>query len=136
MKDKTLLVVLSIVIFCSGMFLILTKKRENPPEINPNEFTEIRKPELSPIQFKLKESNPSYMNYDQTVSKLKEWESEASELVDVGTYGKSSKGRDLYYLRVTNERIKEKRPVILITACIHGNEPLSSSVVMWYIGNL
>jgi len=78
------------------------------------------------------------MNYEQTVLQLKQWNLEAPEMTEVGVYGKTSKGRDCYYLRVFNKRHSQlaEKPRVLITACIHGNEPLSSSTTMWYIGNL
>ena len=37
---------------------------------------------------------------------------------------------------MTNTKIKEDKPKVLITACIHGNEPLATATVMWYIGNM
>lgn len=77
----------------------------------------------------------SHREYDKIIQILKDWEDKASNLVDVSTYGKSSQGKDLYYIKLSNE-YKPGKDVILITSCIHGNEPLSTSTTLAYIGYL
>lgn len=94
----------------------------------------IIKPE-EPINYKLENPKPSYLNNENTFDQLVKWSKEAPKITEVGTYGKTSGGKDLYYMRVTNFK-KENKKVVLITACIHGNEPLSSSTVMNYIGTI
>lgn len=96
------------------------------------------KPELPPVKVNISNATPSYMNYLNTVAQLKKWNAEAPEMTEVGTYGKSSRGTDLYYFRIANKRYSssDNKPKVLITACIHGNEPLSSSTVMWWIGGI
>lgn len=79
---------------------------------------------------------PSYLDYTATVSQLKIWNQEAKDLTEVDTYGKSAKGISLYYIRVTNKLKVKPKPKVLITACIHGNEPLSASTIMGYIGTM
>jgi len=79
---------------------------------------------------------PPFLNYAQTINQLKQWQSEAPELVEVDTYGQTKSHKDLYYIRVHNRFDKTKKPVVLITAAIHGNEPWSSSITMAYIGNI
>jgi len=83
-------------------------------------------------------TRPAYQNYNQIVEQLKQWNREAPDFTEVGVYGRSSRGQDLYYLRIYN-RVSNptgQRPKVLITACIHGNEPLSTSTTMWYIGTM
>jgi len=99
-----------------------------PPPIITKSLPKAKKPEITI-------AIPAYLSYDGVVKQLREWNKEAPDLTKVGIYGKSSKNRDLYYLRVTNLSNKNK-PKILITACIHGNEPLSTSIVMAYIGTI
>lgn len=97
-----------------------------PPPVVPEEITP---PEISvPV--------PSYKDYQGIVEQLREWNKEAPGLTEVGTYGKSSKGSDLYYLRVTNLKSQKEKKKVLITACIHGNEPLSCSTVMACTGTI
>jgi hypothetical protein len=95
-----------------------------------------QKPEIKPINPEISNSFPSYLNYVNTVKQLKEWQDEAPELVEVGTYGRSTRNQDLYYIRIRNKRIMGLQPRVLITACIHGNEPLSASTTMAMIGTI
>lgn len=78
---------------------------------------------------------PEYLPYNKVVEQLDTWHKEAPKLTERGTYGKSSQKKDLHYIRVTNLDGKPKKKV-LITGCIHGNEPLATTVVMGYIGTL
>lgn len=102
-----------------------------PPPNFPPTKPQPRKPEISV-------KVPEYLNYEQTISQLKKWNQEAPDFTEVGTYGKSSRGKDLYYLKIENPatNIDGEKPIVLITACIHGNEPLSASTVMGYIGTM
>jgi hypothetical protein len=76
-----------------------------------------------------------HQSYDEIKGRLKTWEQEAPDLVETGTYGKSSRGKDLWFIRVTNER-RVPTKVVLITASLHGNEPWSTSTTMAYIGTM
>jgi murein tripeptide amidase MpaA len=67
---------------------------------------------------------------------LKKWKEEAKDLTEIDTYGQTKNGKDLYYIRINNKFSNAKKPVILMTAAIHGNEPLSTSITMAYIGFL
>lgn len=71
-----------------------------------------------------------YQSYSEIVSKLNEWHQKAPHLTEVGTYGESSKGHDLHFIRITNLAIQEDKPKVLITSCVHGNEPLATSTTM------
>ena len=146
MKSRTITFILAnIFVFCFGISCLLYRNNhlahensnlDHPIEnfVNPIK----NKTELPPIKNDIVLPNPSYMNYDQTIAQLKQWCVEAPEMAEIGVYGKTTKGKDCYYLRVFNKRYSQitERPKVLITACIHGNEPLASSVTMWYIGNL
>lgn len=92
---------------------------------------------------------PSYLPYPGIIKQLQTWEQEAPKLTEVGKYGKTSRGQDIYYIRLTNEQLQltlddmgggswhiHPKPRLLITACIHGNEPHSTSTVMAYIGSM
>lgn len=90
--------------------------------------------DLIPSTFDITTKVPDYQNYDEVVTQIKEWEQEANEIVEVGTYGKSSRGKDIYYIRINSGNTDNPR--VLITASIHGNEPHSTSTIMAYIGTM
>lgn len=99
-------------------------------------------PQELPVQPKLpatpqiSETTPPYLDYQQTIAQIKKWNTEAPDFTEVGTYGKSKQGKDLYFLRITNKLHQAPKPKVLITACIHGNEPWASGCVMAYTGKL
>lgn len=141
MKNKTLiLLALNLLAFQLGVFAIVHKAKrsqiiEKPNAIQPQANV---KPELPPIKNSIENPHPSYLDYPKVIDQLKKWSAEAPEMTEVGTYGKSTKGHDLYYIRIHNRRFlqTEDHPKVLITACIHGNEPLATATTMWYIGTL
>lgn len=99
----------------------------NPVEVIPSKPVDIH----TNISIK----TPEFLLYEDMVKQLNLWRQEAPELVEVETYGKSSKNKDLIYLRICKDK-NANLPKVLITACIHGNEPWSTGCVMAYIGNL
>lgn len=84
---------------------------------------------------------PGHLEYQGVVAQLRKWNEEAPQLTEVGTYGKSSRGTEIAYIKITNKglvprNLTGRKPTVLITACIHGNEPHSASTVMAYIGTM
>lgn len=79
---------------------------------------------------------PAFLQYPGVVEQIKKWNQEAPDLTEVNTYGKSRQGKDLYYIRVTNKLDAQAKPVVLVHACIHGNEPHATTSVMAYIGTM
>lgn len=148
MKSNTLIVLIAanLLTFVVGVGGILYKRSH--PSVPPAAIRPLPNegggrplptpPELPPIRTNITRPQPGHMSYDQTVAQLKQWNQESPELTSVAVYGKSSRGKDLYYLRICNRRsmVTTDRPRVLVTACIHGNEPLASSTTMWYIGAL
>lgn len=126
---KRILVVLSLAALLSLSLVYKTNTRESEaPEPNPPE----KKTPATPEQF---EFVLPHLSHDEIGRTLREWESKAPELVDVGTFGKTTKGHDQMYIRICNE-YEPSEKVVLITAAIHGNEPWSTSTVMAYAGKL
>ena len=85
------------------------------------------------------------------MKQLNTWNTEAPDLTEIGVVGKSTRGQDIQYIRVTNENSDlafdqsptvagqwhlQPKPKVMITACIHGNEPHATSTVMAYIGSM
>ena len=141
MKSK--LIIANILVFILGMSLIAYKKHTDKTEQPAPPVVEQPFNPTTPLPPKPEKPNPqisnkmpSYLDYEGTVAQLKKWNQEAPTLTEVGTYGKSSRGKDLYYIRVHGDDGDNNDPVVLTTACIHGNEPLSASTVMCYIGTM
>lgn len=86
----------------------------------------------TPESFNISNPIPGYQNYQKIIAQIRQWHEEAPEITSVGTYGKTSRGQDIYYLRVG----KNGAPKVMITACIHGNESLCTSVLMAYVGTI
>jgi hypothetical protein len=79
---------------------------------------------------------PPHLSYAQTVQQFYQWEREKPELVTLGSYGVDTEGQLLYCLMVTNKKIVTQKKRVLISACIHGNEPWSAACVMAYLGTI
>jgi len=141
MNQKALLPIVTFL----GVFGILymagphTSKQAPPPpqHVQPYpEWPQQPPPPDQPQTPNISVKIPPYLNYSKMVEQLKTWNKEAPDLTEVGTYGKSTKGTELYYIRITNKRNTQAKPKVLIHACIHGNEPLSTTTVMGYIGTM
>ena len=78
---------------------------------------------------------PSHQSYDEITQQLQEWHAESPDMTEVGTYGKTSGGKDIYYMRLGN-LYRKGNPKVLLYACIHGNEPISTSTSMAFCGTL
>jgi len=140
MSTRTILIVINLIVFNLSLFCFVIKhqqKKHTQPiaQIQEEQFEPIPIKPLEPINYTISNPRPKYLDNDATIAQLNEWHKEAPKLTEVGTYGKTSRGRDIHYIRVTNPD-KDDKKVVLITACIHGNEPLSSSTVMSYIGTI
>lgn len=123
---KIFLLVNIVLIFIN--ILIVCQKLNKPRNLAPVSPRYPDTPKISEYLF-------GYQSYEEIISTLKDWESKSPDLLEVGTYGKSSKNKDQYYLKISNEYNPGKKKV-LITSCIHGNELLSTSTVMAHVGKL
>lgn len=135
--DLKKFIIIQILIFNVFLFAATTKNKE--VKGHQNLFSVIEQTDNIPqeriINPKISNPLPDYLNYDQIISQIKEWNEEASEITKVGKYGKSSGGKDLYYFRICHPE-NQNKPKVLLTASIHGNEPLSTSVMMAYAGSI
>jgi len=113
-------------------FAIFDKNKPSEPLVQDYRETYTEFENSQPESFEISTKIPGHLAYDKVVEQLKTWEKESSEMSSVGTYGKSNRGKDLYFFRTGTEG----KPKVLITACIHGNEPWATSAVMGYIGTL
>jgi len=114
----------------------------NPPIQQPIPFQQVQPP--APLPPKIETPKipnitvrmPEYLPYNKLVAQLDLWHKEAPDLTERGSYGETTRNQLLQYIRVTNVLDKSPKKVVLITACIHGNEPLSCGNVMALIGAL
>jgi hypothetical protein len=133
---------------------------ERPPVVEP--LPPEPEPPRVPATPDINNPTPAYLDYAGIVAKIKEWHQAAPDLTEVATYGESSDGTKIWYIRVTNKlslddsmqvkfrgyhswddqtkkymaRNHNARKVVLITASIHGNEPWSTGCLMAYVGNM
>ncbi len=63
-----------------------------------------------------------YHDYQGTTQMLNNFNSKYPQLVDVFSIGKSVLGRDIWYIRITNEKNNSNKYSCLIDGCIHGCE--------------
>jgi hypothetical protein len=88
---------------------------------------------------------PAHRDYASVIRLIRSWAAAAPDLATVEQYGTSTKGQPLVCLQLTSpsgwpiikstgQRVPP--PAALIHACIHGNEPLSTSVVLAYVAHL
>lgn len=110
--------------------------QDSPPVINQPIFQQEPETPKVPSTPNISNPTPAYLDYGQIIEQLNTWKSEAPDLTEVGTYGKTARNKDVYYIRVRNNFDDEPKPKVLITACLHGNEPWSTGCVMAYVGNI
>jgi len=112
----------------------------NLPPVEYKKSTESIKPTPSetvlPKQPKLSVIIPEHLSYPQTVEQLKKWNQEAPELTEVGVYGQTKKGTDLYFIKITNKNNNNHKSKIIFASTIHGNETLAAGVLMAYSGTI
>lgn len=139
--NRALLLALSLTTINFVVVFAVKYDKQKPVVIpSENQFTVLPIDFLPPAPVlptsNISQTNPGYLTYAEINQQLRKWEEEAKDLVDIGNYGSSVGGQVLTYIKITNELDKTPKPKILITAAIHGNEPLSTGVIMNYIGLL
>lgn len=142
MSNAKLLFLANLFLFFVGLDIVLYKEVQERKQFCPPVEQQIisvpverPKEEPKPINYTISTPVPTFLQYPDLVKQLNQWKEQAPELVEVGTYGQS-KGIDLHYIRINNRRITEDKPVVLITAAIHGNEPWSTTTMMGCIGTI
>lgn len=137
MKYKLPIFVACFILF-EAAFVFWAMKPAVHPQPNPNPIANPVQPVQPQFPNKPAITNqiPGYQNYAAVVAQLEEWKQQSPGLVETGTYGKSSKGQNLHYIRITNLYDTTPKKKVLITSCIHGNEPLSASTTMGFVGTL
>lgn len=73
-----------------------------------------------------------FMPYTQVVQWMQQWNKEAPEITEFGTYGENRRGTKLHFLRLGTPG----KPKILIHACIHGNEKMATACTVGLMGTM
>jgi len=129
----TIIGFLSLILTFEAKTKLKTEKPENLTKIEFKPIVEIaKKPQIPNISTVI----PAYLNYSDIINQIKEWEKEAPDLVETGFYGKTQKGLNIGFLKICNKLETKKRPIVMITAAIHGNEPWSTGCVMACAGTI
>ena len=75
-----------------------------------------------------------YHNYSSVTKLLRELEENYSDIVKLGSIGKTWEGRDIWLVKISdNVEEDEKEPEILLLGAHHGNEKLSFEVLIYFI---
>jgi len=78
-----------------------------------------------------------YKNYSEVVNLMNDIQKKYPKYVTVHTYGKSARGLDLIYMKISdNVKIDEEEPELLITAATHGDELITTESLMRFIVNM
>ncbi len=79
-----------------------------------------------------------YHTYDETVFFLKKWAEKFPDLIDLYVSGKSFEGRDIPQVTLTNKKTGKDtdKPAILIDACTHSLEVVTSESALWMLDYL
>lgn len=124
MKTRMFILVLLFILILSFAWSKLNKSENKAKPIVPKS---------EPKSLDIENYCFGYMDYSKIISTIKTWEQKAPLLIDVGSYGKTTKGKDCFYFKISNEN-KKCNNKIMVTASIHGNEPWSTNTIMAYAG--
>ena len=111
-----IIIILIIAIFIS--YFTLTLKSETEEEkglLKPEPI--IDHPSILPDW-----NDGGYHNYEATSQKILVWNNEYPNLIDYFSIGKSVLGKDIWCIRITNEKNNAEKHSCLIDGCIHGCE--------------
>ena len=107
----------------------IKKTQSLNPEIKTEEIKE--KIEIKPSLPNISTVIPTYLDYTEIITQIQKWHQEAPNLTEFGYYGKTKHNTNIGYIRICNNKnTKKDLPKVLITACIHGNEPLATGCIM------
>ncbi|MFT6631214.1 MAG: hypothetical protein ACJAS4_001163 [Bacteriovoracaceae bacterium] len=78
-----------------------------------------------------------YKSYDEVIQIMKDLAFKFPDFVALKTYGKSVKGSDLFYLKISdNVQVNEQEPEIMVTAATHGDELITTETLIRIISEM
>jgi hypothetical protein len=113
-----------IALFLCCIFLIVTFSGCIEEKQKPGESEETLLPEVKLDQPSILPDwkDGEYHDYYETTDMLSDFKVKYPDLVNVFSIGKSVLGKDIWCIRLTNEKSNEKKSSCLIDGCIHGCE--------------
>jgi hypothetical protein len=127
MKIKIIIAILLLfIVFYNEKHKIIHQSLKVKPKVIPIVEPVLKGPDINDYTL-------AYQSYAEIIDMVKNWEKSSPLLVETGTYGSSEKGQDNFYFKISNEK-KQPQYKAMITACIHGNEPWSTSTIIAYSG--
>lgn len=131
MKTNKLLIVKFFAVIIILLLLNLTGCLEQ------SEKKSVEKLDLSEQKFDEEPKTPQwrdgiYHDYQATTQMLKDFNRDYPDLVDIFSIGKSVLNRDIWCIRITNEKNNAKKYSCVIDGCIHGNEWEAGEICLYF----
>lgn len=130
--------IFTVTFFVTLSLLSISNPKKQSVLIQQNRFNQISSNELKEeiVNPNISIKTPGFLEYSDIITQFKKWENEAESLVDVDYYGTTSDNTKICFAKITNENNVNIKKKVLITGAIHGDEPLSTSILMGYVGRL
>ena len=128
-------IILSLIVVFGFLIIGITvnKNLKNNDPVTPIVQAPIEIEPTLPDKYEITQYPTEYLNHEKVVGCLKQWNSEAPEITEFGTYGeKTPEGNSCYYLRMGTVG----KPKILIHSMIHGNERLAGAATLKMMSRL
>lgn len=79
-----------------------------------------------------------YYRYDHLTELLHRWADEHSDVLSIGSIGKSHEGRDIWFLTLTDPStgVHDSKPAYLAEANIHAGEVTGEATVLWLLNHM
>lgn len=78
-----------------------------------------------------------YKSYDEVIAFMRKLQAKYPRLVSLNTYGKSLKGEDLFFLKISdNVEVDEDEPEVLITSATHGDELITTETLIRFLSDM
>lgn len=79
-----------------------------------------------------------YQDFTEVEALMKKWAKENPDRVELGSYGKSTEGRSLWFVKISSDLEKDDntKPKVMINAATHGDEIITTEVLIRLIDEL
>ena len=106
-------------------------------ELDPNSQLIEEDTSYSLRNLNFSKSSRQYLLFPQIIEKIEKLEQENPNLVQIVQYGKSAEGKPLFAVKISdNVTVDEDEPELMITAATHGNEIITTEVVLGLMDKL
>jgi len=119
-KKQSNLKILFVIFILLLIFLTGCIENQNDSDVSENESKYEILSDLSSIFPAWEDGN--YHGYYETMEMLNEFNLKFPDLVDIFRIGRSVLGKDIFCLKISNEKNRTEKYTVLIDGCIHGSE--------------